>query len=53
MNTVYEFCKWWWLNNCEWIRIHDPWVIPIIAICIPLSMVIHAICAIVRIWRGR
>lgn len=49
MNTIYELIKWWWQNNVEWIRLHDPWVIPVIAISISLSMIIRMICVIIRI----
>lgn len=49
MNTIYELIKWWWQNNVEWIRLHDPWVISVIAISISLSMIIRMICVIIRI----
>lgn len=51
--NLFEILRWWWEGNVEWIKIHDPWVIPVIAVCIPTSFVIRAICALIRVWRGR
>ncbi|WP_271833857.1 hypothetical protein [Commensalibacter communis] len=51
--NFFEILRWWWESNAEWIKIHDPWVIPVIAVCIPLSLVIRAICAVIKVWRGR
>lgn len=45
-----EIFKWWWESNIDWIRIHDPWVIPIIALCLPLSMVIRALCTAISLY---
>lgn len=49
--SLLELIKWWWENNVEWIRLHDPWVIPIIALSVPLSFVIKAVCAIIKLWK--
>lgn len=51
--SIFEILQWWWENNVEWIKIHDPWVIPIMAVSIPLSFVIRAICAVIKLWRGK
>ncbi|WP_200867606.1 hypothetical protein [Commensalibacter papalotli (ex Servin-Garciduenas et al. 2014)] len=51
--NLFEVLRWWWENNAEWIKIHDPWVIPVVAISIPLSFVIRAICAVIKIWKGK
>lgn len=50
--NIYDFTKWWWDNNIEWIRNHDPYIIPLIAFAIPLSFVIRTVYNIMRIWRG-
>lgn len=54
-NTMnrFEILRWWWESNVDYIRLHDPWVIPVVAVCIPLSFAICAICAVIRTWRGK
>ncbi|WP_282023402.1 hypothetical protein [Commensalibacter papalotli (ex Botero et al. 2024)] len=51
--NLFEILRWWWESNAEWIKIHDPWVIPVVAVCIPLSFVIRAIGAVIKIWKGK
>lgn len=51
--SILEIFKWWWENNIEWIRLNDPWVIPVVAISLPLSFLLRAIAAIIRVWRGK
>lgn len=49
----YEIIRWWWENNVEWIKIHDPWVIPLVALSIPMSLFMGTLALLLKFWRGK
>lgn len=52
MEKFFDLIRWWWENNVDYLRVNDPWVIPLIAISVPLSLVLRAVSSLIAVWRG-
>lgn len=62
--NIFEFIKWWWENNIEWIKVNDPWIIPfsLIGVISPyiakatvilLPKITRAVVIIIKFWRKK
>lgn len=47
--NIFNLIKWWWMENSDYLKIHDPWVFPVIAILFPTSIFIKSLPSLVYV----
>ena len=53
VEKFFDLIRWWWENNVDYLRVNDPWVIPLIAVSFPLSLVLRAVSSLIAVWRDK